>query len=92
MCAEVEYKRLRMKEALQLQVCLVLLYSCAVGVKSTAASLRALSLRVSKQDDETRHETEQTHDEEKLLNKLPGGEELHPSGHALIHCDGAVRR
>lgn len=42
-------------EALVSQVCLDLFYSCAVGVKSAAASLRLLSPGAGKQVGEIRH-------------------------------------
>lgn len=42
-------------EALVSQVCLVLLYSRAVEVKSAAAALRLLSPGAGKQADEIRH-------------------------------------
>lgn len=45
-CLRVQGKK-RKKKVLDPQVCLVLLYSCSVGVKSTDAALRLLSLKAT---------------------------------------------
>lgn len=76
-------------EALESQVCLASLYSCAVGVKSTAASLRLLSPEwwQTGRWNTTHPNRTNTLDWYILLNKLPKGQvensALHPSLHAV---------
>lgn len=69
-------------------MCLVLLYSCAAGVKSTAASLRLLSLRAIANRlvkyDTYAHRTN-TLEWYIFLNKLPKGQvKTYPSTHTYM--------